>query len=419
MIKLSGADHTVPQRPPGSPLPQPRRTAPDRGLETLPRIPFSDWYVAPSARTAAARALATGWVVNGPEVCSFESEFARHVGASHAVAVSSGTTALELALEVLELPPGSRVLVSTLSSFAVAQAIVRAGLRPVLVDVSTLTGMPSITTVGEAATRAQRDGRPVSALVIGHWAGDPADVAELAAAAGLPTTMVVEDAAQGLGAILGDRTVGGAGTACFSFYTTTNLPVGEGGMVTTDDPARAERLRAARMRTSLPRPRRGAHNGVLPGSGIRDGGLDATLTDLRAAIGRGQLAHLVHWQHRREQFASLYDDQLAGIEEIVLPHRPATGEGRHAWHHYPLRVVHPSVHRDAVTRALTAARIRTDDRLTPLHQLPYARALCAAPDCGLPEAEQFATQLVSLPVYPRLPEGAATRVAEALAGSLS
>ena len=103
----------------------------------------------------------------------------------------------------------------------------------------------------------------------------------------------------------------------------------------------------------------------------------------------------------------------------MLPHRPAAGEGRHAWHHYPLRVVHPSVHRDAVTRALTAARIRTADRLTPLHQLPYARDLCAAPDCGLPGADQFATQLVSLPIYPRLPEGAATRVAEALAGTLS
>ncbi len=113
------------------------------GRTTLPRIPFSDWYVAPSARTAAARALATGWVANGPEVCSFESEFARHVGARFAVAVSSGTTALELALEVLQLPRGSRVLVCTLSSFAVAQAIVRAGLRPVLVDVSVLTGMPS------------------------------------------------------------------------------------------------------------------------------------------------------------------------------------------------------------------------------------------------------------------------------------
>ena len=389
-------------------------------LETLPRIPFSDWYVAPSARTAAARALATGWVTNGPEVSSFESEFARHVGARFAVAVSSGTTALELALEVLQLPLGSRVLVSTLSSFAVAQAIVRSGLQPLLVDVSVITGMPSCTTIKEAVARSEEEveGEPPRALVLAHRAGDPADVVALAEAAGLPAAMVVEDAAQALGGSLGDRHVGGEGTACFSFYATANLPVGEGGMVTTDDPERAERIRAARLHRSLPRPRRGGPNGVVPGSGVRDGGLDATMTDLRAAIGRGQLAHLVQWQRLREQFAALYDAQLADLEGVVLPHRPASGEGRHAWHHYPLRVEHPAVHRDAVSRALFAARVRTADRLTPLHQLRYARELCEVADDGLPCADQFAEQLVSLPIYPRLPEGAANRVAEVLLATL-
>jgi dTDP-4-amino-4,6-dideoxygalactose transaminase len=335
------------------------------------------------------------------------------------VAVSSGTTALELALEVLQLPPGSRVLVSTLSSFAVAQAIVRAGLRPVLVDVSVLTGMPSGTTIEEATARARLDGRPPSALVIGHRAGNPADVAALADAAGLHSNMVVEDAAEGLGGSLGDRAVGGAGTACFSFYTTTNLPVGEGGMVTTDDPELAERVRAARLRRSLPHPRHASRNGVAPISGVRDGGLDATMTDLRAAIGRGQLAHLAQWQRRREQFAALYDGQLADIEGIVLPPRPASTEGRHAWHHYPLRVEHPAVHRDAVFRALLASRVRPGDRLSPLHQLRYARDLYEVADGGLPGADQFAAQLVSLPIYPRLPEGAADRVAEVLTTTLS
>ena len=387
--------------------------------QALTRIPFSDWYVAPSARTAAARALATGWVANGPEVTSFESEFARHVGARFAVAVSSGTTALELALEVLQLPRGSRVLVCTLSSFAVAQAIVRAGLRPVLVDVSVTTGMPSTCTVSEAVARAELDGGPPMALVLAHEAGDPADVGALAAAAGLPSTMVVEDAAQGLGGSLGGRPVGGQGTACFSFYATTNLPVGEGGMVTTDDPERAEWIRAARLKSNLPRPRHGGHHDVIPGSGIRDGGLDATMTDLRAAIGRGQLAHLAQWQHSREQLAMKYDEQLAELEGVVLPHRPASGEGQHAWHHYPLRIEHATVHRDAVIRALFAAKIRTADRATPLHQLRYARELCEVPACGLPGADQYTEQLVALPIYPRLPEAAALRVAEVLAFTLS
>ena len=199
--------------------------------------------------------------------------------------------------------------------------------------------------------------------------------------------MVVEDAAQGLGGSLGDRTVGGAGTACFSFYTTTNLPVGEGGMVTTDDPARAERLRAARMRTSLPRPRRAGHNGVIPGSGHprRRSGRHADRPSGRNRS--GQLAHLVHWQHRREQFAALYDAQLAGI----VGYRAATPAGNRG---RPARLAPlPAAGRASVRaprrgdQALTAARIRTDDRLTPLHQLPYARDLCD-PCCGLPGAER-------------------------------
>ncbi len=396
---------------PHVPVPSPRQ-------ETLPRVPFSDWYVAPSARTAAARALATGWIANGPEVSAFESDFARHLGARFAVAVSSGTTALELALEVLRLPRSSCVLVSTLSSFAVIQAIVRAGHRPVLVDVSVLSGMPSRTTVQEAATRARLDGGPPRALVLAHQAGDPADVDALAEAAGLPSNMVVEDAAQGLGGSLRGRTVGGEGTVCFSFYATTNLPVGEGGMVTTGDPERAERIRAARVHGLLPRSRRSGTMGVAPGSGVRDGGLDATMTDLRAAVGRGQLAHLDQWQRRREQFAALYDGHLADIEGVVLPHRPASGEGQHAWHHYPLRVEHADVHRDAVIRALFAARVRAADRVTPLHQLRYARELCEVADDGLPGADQFVAQLVALPIYPRLPDGTANRVAGVLAATL-
>ena len=103
----------------------------------------------------------------------------------------------------------------------------------------------------------------------------------------------------------------------------------------------------------------------------------------------------------------------------MLPHRPASGEGQHAWHHYPLRVEHAKVHRDAVIRALFAAKIRTADRVIALHHLPYARELCEVPDDGLPGADKFAAQLVALPIYPRLPESAATRVAEVLAYTLS
>jgi dTDP-4-amino-4,6-dideoxygalactose transaminase len=256
------------------------------------------------------------------------------------------------------------------------------------------------------------------ALLVTRVLADHHDAA-LADAAGLRSTLAVEDAAQGLGASLGGRPIGAARTACFSFYTTTNLPVGEGGMVTTDDAERAARIRAARSNTGHRHRRPSQHNGVIPGSGLRDGGLEATMTDLRAAMGRGQLEHLASWQRRREHIAAMYDGRLAGIEGVVLPHRPPTGAGQHAWHHYPLRIEQPHVPRDEIIRALLGARIRTDDRITPLHRLRYARDMCEVPDGGLPGADQFAAQLVSLPIYPRLSDGVADRVAEVLAETLS
>ncbi len=167
------------------------------------------------------------------EVAAFETEFARHLGARYAVAVSSRSAGIELCLHGLRLPHGSRVLVSTLAPIGVLQAIVRASLRPVLLDVSVLTGMPTTQDL-RAAARSQEG--PPRAMVVVHWGGDPADVAELAEASGLPASAVIEDAGQALGASLDERAVGGSGSACFSFYSTANLPIGDGGMITTDDP---------------------------------------------------------------------------------------------------------------------------------------------------------------------------------------
>ena len=155
-------------------------------------------------------------------------------------------------------------------------------------------------------------------------------------------------------------------------------------------------------------------NGYPLSHGLRDGGLDASLTDLSAAIGRSQLAHLGSWQQRRDRLAERYDDRLADIPGVALPHRPSSGTGQHAWHHYPLRIEHPTVQRDAVDRALSEAGIGTAQRLVPLHRVGYVRDLCEAPIDDLPGADRFAEQTVSLPVHPRVPDDAADRVGEVL-----
>jgi dTDP-4-amino-4,6-dideoxygalactose transaminase len=375
-------------------------------------VPFADCWITPDAREAAARVLASGWVTSGPEVGRFEADFAEAVRAEHAVAVSSCTAGIELALRSLHLPDRAVVLTSTLTFCGAVQAILHAGLRPVLVDVDDVTGCPTPETVARAArgVRAQ-------AMVVVHWAGDPVDTAALAAAAGLPPARVVEDAAHALGSSREGLPVGTGSAVCFSFYATKNLPIGEGGMVTTDDPDRAEWLRSARLHGMTA----DAWRRYLPGGGwrydVHEPGLKANLTDLQAAIGRAQLRALPQWQRRRAEIAGRYDAGLAGLPGVGLPHRPEPGSGLHAWHLYPIRVAEGL--RDHVGAALGSRRISTSVHFIPVHHLSGYRSAAIVPRGGLPGADRLFESLLSLPMYPRLSDDQVDTVCEAVTDALT
>jgi perosamine synthetase len=359
-------------------------------------VPFARSRVAPEALDAVERVLSSGWLTTGPEVAAFESDLAEWVGAPHAVAVASCTTAIELSLRALGLRRGSRVLTSTMTFCGAVHAIVHAGLRPVLVDVNPITLMPDAETTAAAVRRA---GQP-AAMVVMHMAGHPAPVKELAEAAGLPLSRVVEDAAHGLGAMVGDRAVGTVSAAtCFSFYATKNLPIGEGGMVTTADPAIEGYLRRARLHGMS----RDAWKRYLPGAGWRyevDGpGLKANMTDVQAAIGRAHLARLPGWQANRAMLASRYDELLADVAGIARPARPV--RGRHAWHLYVIRVL-PEYgrDRDALSMALAQRRIDCSVHFIPTHHQPYFRRLLGAGRTGeFRGADTAFSQILSLPLY--------------------
>src|SRR6266536_653258 len=281
-------------------------------------IPFARVEICDEARQAAARVLDSGWVTTGPEVLAFEGELAEWVGAGNAVAVASCTAAIELSLRALGLPPGANVLTSTMTFCGAVHAIVHAGLVPVLADIDPVTLCSDASACAAAARRAGG----VDAMVVTHYAGYPAPVAELAEAAGLPLQRVVEDAAHALGTEIGSRPVGTVSAAtCFSFYATKNLPIGEGGMVTTDDQAIADHVR----RTRLHGMSKDAWKRYLPGSAwrysVEVAGLKANMTDLQAAIGRAQLRRFGGWQGRRDLLASRYDEGLAGIPGLRLPAR--------------------------------------------------------------------------------------------------
>jgi perosamine synthetase len=373
-------------------------------------IPFCRTEITDDAQQAALRVLRSGWVTMGAESVAFEEEFASWVGARHAVAVSSCTAAIQMALTALDLPPGSGVLTPTLTFCGAVQAIVHARLRPVLVDADEGTMTVSPEGVADAARRG------AAAMVVQHMAGYPVDSAELAAAAGLSPDSVVEDAAHGLGATVRGRAVGsGVRAACFSFYATKNLPIGEGGAITTTDSEFADRLRRMRLHGMSGDAWRRYHRSGSWRYTVADSGLKANFTDIQAAIGRAQLRALDHWQRRRAEIAASYDALLGGLPGIELPPRPL--DDLHAWHLYIVRVHGEfGTPRDAVVEELADAGIGTSVHFIPVHHQPYFRRLLGPDECdNLPVADAVFPRLLSLPLHPRLSSSDIERVCEALA----
>ena len=377
------------------------------------RVPFAMAEISEEARNAALRVLASGWITTGPEVVEFEREFAQLVEAEHAVAVSSCTAAIEIALRALQLPAGARVLTSTMTFCGAVHAIVHAGLHPVLVDVNPDTLMPDAETVA-AAVRAAG---PVDAMVVIHFGGAPAPVEEMAAAANLPLARVIEDAAHALGTKVRDRWVGtGSAATCFSFYATKNLPIGEGGMITTADPELADRMREIRLHGMS----RDAWKRYLPGSGWRYevdvAGIKANMTDVQAAIGRAQLKHFAAWQERRVQVAQAYDRRLSRIEGLRTPGWPE--DGLHAWHLYVIRVEPEfGVDRDTFIRMLSERGVDCSVHFIPVHHQPYfQRMLANESNQAFPGADAVFPTIVSLPFYPGLTEEMLDRVCEEIDG---
>lgn len=362
------------------------------------RVPFAGVEIAPAAQRAALQVLRSGWVTMGKETAAFEAELARYLGARQVVAVSSCTAAIELALRALRLRPGAAVLTPSLTFCGAVAAILHAGLRPVLADVDEDRLVPTAATVAQAAHRV----RP-AAMVVQHMAGHPIDVPRLAAAAGLDVERVIEDAAHGLGAERDGVRLGAESTAaCFSFYATKNLPIGEGGAIATGDDDLAVALRTARLHGMSA----DAWQRYLPGGSwrydVEEPGLKANFTDLQAAIGRAQLAWLPRWQAAREQLVARYDAGLSGLTGLRVPVRPRNG--RHAWHLYQVRIQAAfGAARDQVVDALAGQGVGTSVHFIPVHRLTGFRQALGAEECrSVPVTDRVADEVLSLPLHPAL-----------------
>ena len=333
--------------------------------------------IGPEEKQAVLEVLDSGILAQGPRVRAFEEAFAAMCGVKHAVATTSGTTALHTSLLAHNLGPGDEVITSAFTFIASANSILYVGARPVFVDIDPRTFNLNPALIEAAITPKTRAIMPV------HLFGLSCDmdpIHEIAAHYGL---VIIEDACQSHGAQYKGRTVGSFGTGAFSLYPTKNMTSAEGGMITTNDDALAETCRVIRQHGMR---RRYYHDEL---------GFNFRMTDVHAAIGLEQLKKLARFNQVRNENAAYLSAHLKGVQTPFVP------EGsRHVFHQYTIRIA--AAHRDALMQHLTSRGVGSGVYYpVPIHQQTfYIKDL--GYNNSLPETEKAASEVLSLPVHPAL-----------------
>jgi dTDP-4-amino-4,6-dideoxygalactose transaminase len=341
-------------------------------------IPICKPFVGDAERQAVLEVLESGMLVQGPRTAALEARFAAACSSRHAVATSSGTSALHVALLAHGIGPGDEVITTPFTFIASANSIVYVGARPVFVDIEEDTFNIDPALIERAITPRTRAILPV------HLFGYPCDIDAITDIARRHGLAIIEDAAQAIGADYRGRPVGSFGTACFSLYATKNVMSGEGGMITTDDGAVAERCRMIR---SHGMQRRYYHDTL---------GYNYRLSDLHAAIGLAQMERLDGFTARRRANAAYLS---AHIRSVLTPTvRPGFG---HVWHQYTVRLI-GGRDRDAAVQQLNDAGVGTGIFYpVPAHKQAHLVAM-GMDGPSLPVAERLAQEVISLPVHPQL-----------------
>lgn len=345
---------------------------------------------------AATTVLRSGLLAQGREVAALETQFGRVAGTAHAVAVSSGTAALHTALVATGIGPGDQVITSPFTFIATANAVKMCGAGVRFADIDPVSFCLDAAAVEGSLTPATK-----AILAVGLY-GQPYDWAGISAVARRHGLLVIEDAAQSVGATFDGRPSGSLGdVACFSLYATKNIMCGEGGVITTDDAdidRRARLLRQHGMR------------GRYDYEGL---GYNYRLTDLAASVANAQLSRLGSIIARRQRNAATLSSLLAGIPGLVLP---TVAPGRtHVWHQYTVRITDDcAITREQLSDALQHAQVDAFVYYpSTLHHVPHL-ADEAHPAGSLPKAERACREVLSLPVHASLTDADVAYVADAV-----
>ncbi len=346
--------------------------------------------------------LTSGPLTQGPKVAEFEQAVARAVGAKHAVATTSCTTALHLSLVALGIGPGDEVLVPDFTFPATANVVVQQGARPVLVDVRTDTYTVDVGDIERRLTPRTRAIMPV------HAFGLSADIDAITSLARDRRLAVVEDAACALMARCRGTACGTIGDlGCFSFHPRKSITTGEGGMIVTNDDALAQRLAVLRN-----------HGGVRGDLYMQfeEAGFNYRMSDIQAAVGLAQIRKLDSILSRRRELAAEYSRILAGASGVTAPVEP---EGfYHTFQSYVV-MLDDSINRDRVIRLMRGRGVETTLGTYALHAQPYFQKRWGSTPGDLPGSYRAFRQSLALPLFPQMGPNDPQYVATALADSLS
>jgi perosamine synthetase len=371
----------------------------------MTQVQFARPYLTGNEGAVVAEVIASGWISQGPKVRAFEQAFAERVGAADAIATTSCTTALHLALHGAGVGPGDEVIVPSLSFIATANAVLHCGATPVFADIDPLTYNLDPAATERAITPRTKAIMPV------HQVGLPADMDAFLALAARYGLELVEDAACAIGASYKGRPVGSIGPiTCFSLHPRKVITTGEGGIITVQDPELGERLRRIRQHGMSVSDLARHNTSEVVIETYPEPGFNYRMTDMQGALGLCQMEVLDEVLERRRHLAERYNEALRHIPHLEAPYTPEYAH--RTWQSYCVRVGAGSpVSRTELMRRLLADGIPTRRGVMAIH----LEEAYASTRVDLPHTEAAAADVVMLPLYAELPEEHQDYVLERLA----
>ena len=367
-------------------------------------LPFTRPTLDEATIQAVSDVLRSGWLTSGPKVQAFEAQLSTLMDGRAVRSLNSGTAALEIALDLIDIQPGDEVITTPLSWGATANVIVLAGAKPVFVDIDPHTRNIDLNLIAAAITPRTR------AIIAVDLAGLPVDREALYAIANKHQLRVIEDAAQSFGASWGGRAIGSFGDlVAFSFHANKNLTTGEGGCLVLPDPAMVPMCEKLRLQGVVR-----AADGTME---VDVAGGKFNLTDIAAAIGLGQLPHLTEFTQRRRELAQHYFTKFDTSLGCELPIANFTDSN---WHMFQivLPLAHMNISRGEFIARMKARDIAVGVHYPPIHLFKLYRAL-GYTEGQFPHAEHVGAGIVTLPLFPTMTQSDVERVCSACAEILT